>query len=239
MSSSTDTLDRRHPIAVAAARADEQLDVVVDAAARVHELELRVAVQAATRAVGEETGARSTATWWAHQSRMSQPEAIRTMALARALGAGHEPVRAALGAGDLLPDQARAVVESVDALPDGVEPAVVAEAERFCSPRRRPTTPPPCAASAGDCSRWSTLPPPTATSRRSSGSSPSRPPRPPCSRRALLAFAAPKHRASVDGRAPVPGRPSRQRLGQALCELIETCTADRLPRPAEPTRPSW
>ncbi len=39
-------------------------------------------------------------------------------------------------------------------------------------------------------------------------------------RQLLLAIAAPKHRASVDGRAPAPGRLSARRLGEAFCELV-------------------
>ena len=45
----------------------------------------------------------------------------------------------------------------------------------------------------------------------------------------LLAIAAPKHRASVDGRAPEPGRPSAHRLGEAFGEYLETYPVDRLP----------
>ena len=48
-------------------------------------------------------------------------------------------------------------------------------------------------------------------------------------RKALLALAAPKHRASVDGTAPAPGRPTAHRIGQAFCEYIEGYPADRLP----------
>ncbi len=45
----------------------------------------------------------------------------------------------------------------------------------------------------------------------------------------LLAIAAPKHRARVDGQAPEPGRPSAHRLGEAFAEYIETYPTDRLP----------
>ena len=44
-----------------------------------------------------------------------------------------------------------------------------------------------------------------------------------------MAYAAPRHRASVDGQAPVPGRPSNQRLGQAFMEYIARYPTDRLP----------
>ena len=48
-------------------------------------------------------------------------------------------------------------------------------------------------------------------------------------RKQLLAIAAPKHRARVDGQAPEPGRPSAHRLGEAFAEYIETYPTDRLP----------
>ncbi len=49
-------------------------------------------------------------------------------------------------------------------------------------------------------------------------------------RKQLLAIAAPKHRARVDGQAPEPGRPSAHRLGEAFAEYIETYPTDRLPK---------
>ena len=48
-------------------------------------------------------------------------------------------------------------------------------------------------------------------------------------KKALLAIAAPKHRAAVDGHAPVPGSPSNHRLGEAFVEYLENYPADRLP----------
>ena len=45
----------------------------------------------------------------------------------------------------------------------------------------------------------------------------------------LLAIAAPKHRANIDGQASAPGRPSAHRLGEAFQEYIETYPTDRLP----------
>ena len=49
-------------------------------------------------------------------------------------------------------------------------------------------------------------------------------------KKALLAFAAPKHRAAVDGHhAAGERRPSAERLGQAFAELIERYPTDKLP----------
>jgi hypothetical protein len=48
-------------------------------------------------------------------------------------------------------------------------------------------------------------------------------------KKALLAYAAPKHRTAVDGQAPEPGRPSAHRLGQAFLEYLETYPTGKLP----------
>ena len=48
-------------------------------------------------------------------------------------------------------------------------------------------------------------------------------------KKALMAIAAPKHRASVDGHAPEPGRPSNHRMGQAFMEYVGRYPTDRLP----------
>ena len=48
-------------------------------------------------------------------------------------------------------------------------------------------------------------------------------------KKALLALAAPKHQTAVDGSAPVPGRSSAERMGQAFCEYVERYPADRIP----------
>src|SRR3954453_7832888 len=72
-------------------------------AARVSELEARVAAHACEVEVGERAGATSTATWWAHHTRLTRPEAHRRMRLAAALAEdAHEPVRVALAAGDVV-----------------------------------------------------------------------------------------------------------------------------------------
>ncbi len=116
---------RRHPVAETVARLHAELDAVAESsvwsmshreftetltgltrlAARVAELELRVAAHAERREVGAHMGA-STAGWWAHSTRLTRAEANRSIRLARALEEKHEPVRDALAAGDLLADQA-------------------------------------------------------------------------------------------------------------------------------------
>ncbi len=49
-------------------------------------------------------------------------------------------------------------------------------------------------------------------------------------KKAVLAIAAPKHRAAVDGHAPTPGTPTDHRLGEAFLEYLENYPTDRLPQ---------
>lgn len=139
---------RRHPVATAVTRLHTELDSVAQTSvwsmgypelgqtlldltrlrARVEELELRVAARAHGRDLGETTGAATTAAWWAHHSRMTQVEARRRMAMARAMDGDHEPVGDALATGHLLPDQAAVVITAVDALPEGLDTALVHQA---------------------------------------------------------------------------------------------------------------
>ncbi len=48
-------------------------------------------------------------------------------------------------------------------------------------------------------------------------------------KKALLALAAPKHQAAVDGNAPVLGRPTAEKMGAAFAEYVERYPADRIP----------
>ena len=48
-------------------------------------------------------------------------------------------------------------------------------------------------------------------------------------KKTLMAIAAPKHRAAVDGYVPAHARPSDHKLGLAFTELIEHLDPDRLP----------
>ena len=77
------------------------------------------------------SGATSTANWWAHATQQTRPEAHRQVRLAQALANGHEPVRAALAAGDLVVEQARVIVNAVEQLPADLESGLVEQAERF------------------------------------------------------------------------------------------------------------
>lgn len=74
--------------------------------------------EADRRGLGEESGARSTGSWWAHRTRLTRAAAGRTVALGRLLGEElHAPVAAALTNGELHADQAGMIVRAVEAIP--------------------------------------------------------------------------------------------------------------------------
>lgn len=101
------------------------------AKARLAELELRTLVEADRSSVGDETGFTTTPLWWAHTTGQTKPAATSALELARALDDAHEPTRAALATGAVLPDQARVIVDAVQALPTGlVDSAVISSAEK-------------------------------------------------------------------------------------------------------------
>ncbi|GEP32704.1 hypothetical protein NSZ01_04720 [Nocardioides szechwanensis] len=140
----------RHPIASLVARFHDELDDTADRplwsmsddetrhtliqaarlVARLQSLELKVAAHADRNQVGDASGATSTSVWWANATRMTQREAARKMKLAKALET-HEPVGQALAAGDVLVDQASALTDAVDALPDTVQPEVRTRARDY------------------------------------------------------------------------------------------------------------
>ncbi|WP_193608548.1 HNH endonuclease signature motif containing protein [Nocardioides lijunqiniae] len=153
-----------HPVLVAMARAHAELDTVADQPlwsltkeeaalalveetrlnARLAALTLKTAVQAERTEVGAAQGATSAAAWLAHETHMTQRDAAALTKLGKALEA-HPPVEEALSRGDVLADQAKAIVEDVDALPDDVGTAIktqardhlLGEAEHFDALRLR------------------------------------------------------------------------------------------------------
>ncbi|WP_193608325.1 HNH endonuclease signature motif containing protein [Nocardioides lijunqiniae] len=136
-----------HPLLVAVARAHAELDTVADQPlwsmtkeeaaralveetrlnARLASLTLKTAVQAERTEVGAAQGATSAAAWLAHETHMTQRDAAALTKLGKALEA-HPPVEEALSRGDVLADQAKAIVEAVDALPDDVGTAIKTQA---------------------------------------------------------------------------------------------------------------
>lgn len=217
--------------------------------ARLSELELRVAAHADSIGIGESSGATSTANWWAHQTRQTRTDARRKVALGAALAYGHDCTRTALAAGDMTVEQARVIVQAVDRLPadadqENAERHLVAEAAhhdpralRLLGKRLLEVVAPDVAdaheakllereeqlaeascrltmTDRGDGTTHGTFTLPTLTAE--------------AWKKALLAIAAPRHRAATDGSLG-ERRPGPERMGRALCEYIERYPVDRLP----------
>src|SRR5688500_15269663 len=105
MTGSADDTDRGHPIGVGLSRIADELKTLRDApvwsmtaaetrvalveatrlVAQVAELEARLAQHARTVEVEAESGATSTANWWAHATKQTRPAAHRKAKLAAAL----------------------------------------------------------------------------------------------------------------------------------------------------------
>ncbi len=232
----------------------DTLTEVTRLTARLAELEARVAAQAQTRHVEDKSGATSTATWWATQTKMTRAEAHRKTRLAQALDTEqHSPVRAALAAGDVLPDQARVIIDAVDTLPEETTPQVRTQAEGFLLTqaadhdakalrilgRRLLEVIDPDAADAHEAAvlaREEAAAYEAASLRMTDdghGRTHGRFTLPTSTaamlQKALSALSAPQHQAAVTGQAPPPGRPSPTRLGQAFVEYVERYPLDRLP----------
>ena len=146
----TDLETRTHPVARFASRVhtvlddlretpawsmtpDEQRAALVDLAraeARIAALRLRVLAAADTADVAAESAATSTAAWLAQVTRRTRNVANADVLLARSLEDAHISTRDALADGLLAEDQARVVVRAVDALPESVDPADRARAEK-------------------------------------------------------------------------------------------------------------
>lgn len=98
--------------------------------AQLAELEARVLAHARAVEVEADSGATSTANWLAHQTRQTRTTSHRLTRLADALASEvHEPVRVALADGELLVEQAEAIIAAIDALPADLDPAVVTDAQ--------------------------------------------------------------------------------------------------------------
>ncbi|HEX2894486.1 MAG TPA: DUF222 domain-containing protein [Marmoricola sp.] len=99
--------------------------------ARLAEVVLRVLREADRQQVGDDVGATNTCAWWAHVTGQRVPVAQGLTKLADALDDGHAPTQEALAAGRVHVDQARAILDAVDALPlEAVGPALATDAER-------------------------------------------------------------------------------------------------------------
>ena len=227
------------------------LDDVGRAEAQLAELRSRLLAQAAAVDLPGQTGATSTANWLAHHATLTKPAAHRAARLAAALES-HEPTRTALVAGQVHVEQAEVITHAVDQLPDGLDPDLVDQAERHLIDeaahhdaktlkvlgRRLLEVIDPDAADAHEAKllereeraaqaatrfvMWDdghgqvhgrfTLDAVTGAMLK----------------KAMLAFAAPKHRAAS---GPLgERRPTPERLGQAFAELIQRYPVKRLPK---------
>ncbi|WP_367650380.1 DUF222 domain-containing protein [Nocardioides sp. zg-DK7169] len=232
------------------------LDLDVEMA-RLQELRLRVAAQAHAVEVGDAEGATSTASWWAHHSRLTRPETHRLMRLARALDTGdHDLVREALAAGRIHVDQAQVIVDAVDDLPaDLVDETTRARAEEFLVEqagehdaitlrrlaKRLVEVAAPEQADAAEAARLEREEAAARAAARLTmsddghGKTHGRFTIPThhaaMLRAALLAIAAPKHQQAVNGAGTMAGerRPGPERLGHAFCDYLERYPTDRLP----------
>jgi hypothetical protein len=220
--------------------------------AQVVELKARVAAHADELQVGHDVGATSTANWLAHQTKLTRSAAAGVVRLGYDLGT-HDRVRDALAHGGLRPEQARVIIDAVTALPEGLDPDLLITAEehlvaaaaehdartlRILGRRLLEVVAPDLAdkheadllakeeAKAAQATRLTmtddghgktygrfTLPTAQAAMLK----------------KYLLALAAPKHVAATQG-AGVERRPGPERMGRALCELIERITAEHLPK---------
>ena len=274
MPATATNLDRAHPIGVAAALIDDILKDVRDVPlwsmspaetrttmvrlTRLHaslaELEARVAAHGQTVEVEADSGASSTANWWAHATKLTRAGAHRKTKLATALASeAHAPVRIALADGDLLVDQAEVIIAAIDALPAELEPEIVTDAQcrligyaaehdakalRILGKRILDVVAPEVgeAHEAKVLEREERDAEAAATFRMfedGHGKWHGRFTLPGLQgamlKKTLMAIAAPKHRASVNGQAPEPGLPSAHRMGQAFMEYVQRYPTDRLP----------
>nr|WP_300049543.1 HNH endonuclease signature motif containing protein [uncultured Nocardioides sp.] len=98
------------------------LDATTAAASRLTREVCRAAAEADLRRLGDATGARHTHQWWAGRSRHTQADAARLTALGRALEDDlHARTARALADGALRVEQARVIVQAVEALVEYVE----------------------------------------------------------------------------------------------------------------------
>ena len=107
---------------------------------RLHELRLRVLAGADDVAL--DAGARSPGAWLAHQTRSGRGEAMAAERLAEALTTRWRQVQAALAAGEVTRGQARVIVQSLDELPDDLDPELLREGGGAPARRGRPLRPP-------------------------------------------------------------------------------------------------
>ena len=96
--------------------------------AQTAELEARLLAHAETVDLAGQSGATSTANWLAHHTRTTRREAHRLTRVATGLTT-HEPTRTALAEGAVNLEQAEAILRGLDTLPEDLDPDLVTKAE--------------------------------------------------------------------------------------------------------------
>ena len=221
------------------------------AKAQLAELEARLVAQAEALDIPGRSGAMSTATWLAHRTKSTRAAAHRTVRLAAGLES-HDQTRDALAEGRVHVEQAEAVLRALDDLPADLDPSLVqdaeahllAEAEHFDARalkrfgRRLLEIVAPDAADAHEAKLLEIEERDAAAATRLtmwedghgkvhgrftldtlSGAA---------LKKALLAFAAPKHQAAS---GPLgERRPTPERMGRAFTELIHRYPTKNLPK---------
>src|SRR3954469_14314627 len=262
----------RHQVSAAVARMREAADAVTDASvwsmdpaqtkatlvevtrleAQVAELKLRVAAHAGELRLGEEEGATSTATWWAHTTRQVRPTATGQVRLAHAL-TERTHVRAALAAGELRVEQAGVIIHALAKPPGDLDAELVERAERHLVAqarhhhakelqvlgRRLLDVIAPDVADAHEARLLAREEADALAACRLTivddghGQTHGRFTLPTLHgamlKKMLLAIAAPKHQTATHGQG-VERRPGPERLGRAFCELLERYPTDQLPK---------
>ncbi|GCD90526.1 HNH endonuclease [Nocardioides sp. LS1] len=231
-----------------AAESAATLTAVTRLSAQLAELEMRVAEHAKAVGVGESVGATSTTNFWAHATHQTRTSAHGKMRLAVAL-ATRPALRTAVAAGQVLVEQARVIVDAVEVLPAEHRDEAEAMLIKFAADhdakalkvlgRRILDFLDPEAAEAHEAKQLEDEERAAAMSTKLTmtddghGKVHGRFTLPAAQaamlKKALLAFAAPKHRAAVDGGLG-ERRPSAERMGQAFCELIERYPTKKLPK---------
>jgi Domain of unknown function (DUF222) len=235
-----------------AAETGATLQALTRLSASIAELELRVALHAEAVETGEATGAASTASWWAHATRQTRSAAHRKLRLAAGLDR-HPLVRDALSSGELLVDQASAIVNAVEAIPADLADAATirlaeetlvrdadehdAKALKILGRRILEVVAPEVGEAhearlleqeEREASRATRL----VMSSDGHGCVRGRFTLPALQgamlRKVLLALAAPRHRAATDGQIEVRTA-TPERMGRAFCEYVDRYPSDRLP----------
>jgi hypothetical protein len=228
------------------------IDQLASLAAQVAELQTRLLSHADRAELPSVTGAASTANWHAHRTRTTRPAAHRMMRLAQGLET-HDLTRTALAAGRIHVDQADVILRAFGELPADLDPELLTGAEAHLVEQAAQFDPKalkvlgrrilevidPDAADAHEAKLLEKEERDAQAATRltvwddghgklhgrftiDSGLSGA------IFKKALFAFAAPKHQAS---KGPLGERlPTPERLGQAFVEMIRRYPAKKLPK---------